>query len=70
MAGNSLTPQNLASSPRGSKKGWPTIAGQVSPEVERMLAHLEVARGIRRTDAVREAVEALLVSYGYQVRAA
>jgi len=35
-----------------------------------MLSHLEVARGIRRTDAVREAVEAYLASYGYRIEAA
>lgn len=70
MTGNSLRDQKIAQSPRGSKKGWPTVSGQVPPRIAEMLAHLEANRGIRRTNSIQEAVEMLLQSYGYRIEAA
>lgn len=41
------------------------MTAKIPPRAEELLAHLESEREIQRTDAIREAVDLYLTSYGY-----
>ena len=56
MAHNHLRRINVPRAPRGSKKGWPVWAGQVTPEINEQLVEIWVEKGGHRGDLVAEAL--------------
>lgn len=57
MEDKELRPRKVKSAPRGSKKGWRVVSGQVPPDTRDAFDRQLEAREIQETDAVREAVE-------------
>lgn len=56
MTHNHLRILKIPRAPRGSKKGWPTWAGQVTPEVDETLQEIWATKGGHRGDLVAEAL--------------
>jgi metal-responsive CopG/Arc/MetJ family transcriptional regulator len=59
MADNDI-PAILRPAAKNSKEGWPTISGQIPPDVLRRLDQVCVRRPAFRSDLIREAIELLL----------
>lgn len=57
MSDKVIQPINVQPAPRGSKRGWPPVSGQVRPEVHEQLLVLVGFKHRSRTDLVAEAVE-------------
>lgn len=60
MANSTLKAHKLPVAPRGSKRGWPTVSGQVTPETFGRLEQLVLRTGLHRSSLVAEAVEQYL----------
>lgn len=60
MSRKGLTVIKVRAAPRGSKAGWPTVSGQVPPEVLVRLDEMALRRMAARGDLVHEAVEEYL----------
>lgn len=60
MAHKPLAVLNVRSAPRGSKKGWPTVSAQLSPDVFDRFEKLRLQKRKARGDVVADAIEKYL----------
>ena len=63
MADNTLEhPQGLEVAPRGAKKDWVPVSGEVPPEVYKQFHRISADENKQRTDLIHEAVLLLIQS--------